>query len=143
MNETELKAVILTLLVDARHVQQIAPNAGTEARIKFAEKVLQQNSEKSESDIRNINSNITDRSGAADNEFIRDLEKLLGCRQVKLLFLVPLIHRKVGEVLKENGIPKEYARDAMEYSLELVRINPDLDWLDEHLEFQKGASCED
>ncbi|EOK8756244.1 hypothetical protein GQY66_RS07145 [Escherichia coli] len=76
-------------------------------------------------------------------EATRDLEELLGNRETKLLFLVPVIRQKVQDILEENGIPKEYARDAMEYSLELVRINPDLDWLDEHLEFQKGASCED
>ncbi|WP_340532037.1 hypothetical protein [Escherichia coli] len=128
MNETQLKHAIAMLLDDARYLQQIAPNAGTESRIKFAEKVLQQDSEKSESSTRNNpqekNSNTTDRNIASANEFMRDLEKLLGSRETKLLFLVPVIRNKVGEILEENGIPKEYMTDAMKYLLELVRITP-------------------
>ncbi|ECC3814886.1 hypothetical protein AIE71_02955 [Salmonella enterica subsp. enterica] len=40
MNETELKHVIALLLEDAKRLQQIAPNAGTEARIWIAQKTL-------------------------------------------------------------------------------------------------------
>ncbi|EEZ0270611.1 hypothetical protein E9H38_004443, partial [Escherichia coli] len=77
---------------------------------------------------------------ATGNEFIRNLEKLLGYRETKLLFLVPVIRKKVEDILEENGIPKEYMTDAMEYSLELVRITPDLTWLDEYQQqFEKGA----
>ncbi|EMM4390479.1 hypothetical protein WAD54_004955, partial [Escherichia coli] len=73
-------------------------------------------------------------------EAVRDLEKLFGYRETKLLFLVPVIRQKVEEILEENGIPKEYMTDAMEYSLELVRITPDLTWLDEYQQqFEKGA----
>lgn len=144
MNEKQLKHTIAILLDDARYLQQIAPNAGTEARIEIAEKVLQQGSEKSESSIRNTpeekSSNSTDRNIATGNEFIRNLEKLLGYRETKLLFLVPVIRKKVEDILEENGIPKEYMTDAMEYSLELVRITPDLTWLDEYQQqFEKGA----
>ncbi|EFG4706722.1 hypothetical protein BM922_000628 [Escherichia coli] len=73
-------------------------------------------------------------------EAVRGLEKLFGYRETKLLFLVPVIRQKVEEILEENGIPKEYMTDAMEYSLELVRITPDLTWLDEYQQqFEKGA----
>lgn len=40
MKETELKHVIAMLLEDAKHLQQIEPNAGTEARIWLANKTL-------------------------------------------------------------------------------------------------------
>ncbi|EFG0194710.1 hypothetical protein BK846_004261 [Escherichia coli] len=73
-------------------------------------------------------------------EATRDLEELLGNRETKLLFLVPVIRQKVQDILEENGIPKEYMPDAMEYSLELVRITPNLTWLDEYQQqFEKGA----
>ncbi len=36
MNETELKHVIALLLEDAKRLQQVEPNAGTEARIWLA-----------------------------------------------------------------------------------------------------------
>ncbi|MBB7555380.1 hypothetical protein HEM37_012745 [Escherichia coli] len=36
MNETELKHVIALLLEDAKRLQQLEPNAGTEARIWLA-----------------------------------------------------------------------------------------------------------
>ncbi|TQN81027.1 UNVERIFIED_ORG: hypothetical protein FHU00_0410 [Citrobacter freundii] len=40
MNETELKHVIALLLEDAKRLQQLEPNAGTEARIWIARKAL-------------------------------------------------------------------------------------------------------
>ncbi|EOE5887717.1 hypothetical protein ACKKIY_004589, partial [Salmonella enterica subsp. enterica serovar Brandenburg] len=40
MNETELKHVITLLLEDAKRLQQVEPNAGTEARIWIAQKTL-------------------------------------------------------------------------------------------------------
>lgn len=40
MNETELKHVIAMLLEDAKRLQQVEPNAGTEARIWLANKTL-------------------------------------------------------------------------------------------------------
>lgn len=40
MNETELKHVIVMLLEDAKRLQQVEPNAGTEARIWLANKTL-------------------------------------------------------------------------------------------------------
>ncbi|MEE7200258.1 hypothetical protein Q0S64_15655 [Escherichia coli O2:H6] len=144
MNETELKHIIALLLEDARQVYRLSPNSATQERIRMAEAALKQESEKSESSIRNIpeekNSNSTYRNIAACNEFMRDMEKLLGNRETKLLFLVPVIRQKVEETLEENGIPKEYMPDAMEYSLELVRITPDLTCLDEYQQqFEKGA----
>lgn len=42
MNETELKQVIAMLLEDAKRLQQVEPNAGTEARIAQAQCVLYQ-----------------------------------------------------------------------------------------------------
>ncbi|EJH1759593.1 TPA: hypothetical protein J1184_002634 [Escherichia coli] len=41
MNETELKHVIALLLEDAKRLQQLEPNAGTEARIRIAKKVME------------------------------------------------------------------------------------------------------
>ncbi|HBP4330484.1 TPA: hypothetical protein L5114_001912 [Escherichia coli] len=40
MNETELKHVIALLLEDAKRLQQLEPNAGTEARIWIAKRAL-------------------------------------------------------------------------------------------------------
>ncbi|ECD7244786.1 hypothetical protein LVO39_002534 [Salmonella enterica] len=40
MNETELKHVIAMLLEDAKRLQQVEPNAGTEARIWVANEAL-------------------------------------------------------------------------------------------------------
>ncbi|OQM43418.1 hypothetical protein BZK42_00490 [Citrobacter braakii] len=40
MNETELKHVIAMLLEDAKRLQQVELNAGTEARIWLANKTL-------------------------------------------------------------------------------------------------------
>lgn len=40
MEEVELKHVIVLLLEDARRLQQLEPNAGTEARIWLAKKCL-------------------------------------------------------------------------------------------------------
>lgn len=41
MNETELKHVIALLLEDAKRLQQLEPNAGTEARIWMAKQALE------------------------------------------------------------------------------------------------------
>ncbi|CAD5779894.1 hypothetical protein [Escherichia coli] len=41
MNETELKHIIALLLEDAKRLQQLEPNAGTEARIRIAKKVME------------------------------------------------------------------------------------------------------
>lgn len=41
MHETELKHVIALLLEDAKRLQQVEPNAGTEARILLAKKALE------------------------------------------------------------------------------------------------------
>ncbi|EFR6818633.1 hypothetical protein HYF16_000230 [Salmonella enterica] len=41
MNETELKHVIAMLLEDAKRLQQVEPNAGTEARIWVGRNALQ------------------------------------------------------------------------------------------------------
>lgn len=43
MSEQELKHVIAQLLEDARRLQQVEPNAGTEARIHVAENALGSN----------------------------------------------------------------------------------------------------
>lgn len=40
MNEQDLKHVIALLLEDAKRLQQIEPNAGTEARILLAKQAL-------------------------------------------------------------------------------------------------------
>lgn len=40
MDKTELKHVIALLLEDAKRLQQVEPNAGTEARIWLANKTL-------------------------------------------------------------------------------------------------------
>ncbi len=40
MNETELKHVIALLLEDAKRLQQLEPDAGTEARIWIAKRAL-------------------------------------------------------------------------------------------------------
>lgn len=40
MTETELKHVIAMLLEDAKRLQQVEPNAGTETRIWLANKTL-------------------------------------------------------------------------------------------------------
>lgn len=42
MKENELKHVIALLLEDAKRVQQIEPNAGTESRILLAQMLLQE-----------------------------------------------------------------------------------------------------
>lgn len=44
MSEKELKHVIALLLEDAKRLQQMEPNAGTEARIWFAKKNLSEES---------------------------------------------------------------------------------------------------
>ena len=41
MNETELKHVIALLLEDAKRLQQLEQNAGTEARIWIAKKAME------------------------------------------------------------------------------------------------------
>ncbi len=41
MSETELKHVIALLLEDAKRLQQLEPNAGTEARIWLAKEALE------------------------------------------------------------------------------------------------------
>lgn len=41
MKENELKHVIALLLEDAKRIQQIEPNAGTESRILLAQMLLQ------------------------------------------------------------------------------------------------------
>jgi len=45
MNETELRHVIALLLEDAKHLQQVQPNAGTEARIWIAKNALESGAE--------------------------------------------------------------------------------------------------
>lgn len=42
MKENELKHVIALLLEDAKRIQQIEPNAGTESRILLAKMLLQE-----------------------------------------------------------------------------------------------------
>ncbi|EHW2953946.1 hypothetical protein NJC63_003406 [Escherichia coli] len=41
MNETELKHVIALLLEDTKRLQQLEPNAGTEARILLALRAIE------------------------------------------------------------------------------------------------------
>jgi hypothetical protein len=45
MSEQELKHVIALLLEDAKRLQQVEPNAGTEARIWFAKNALESGDE--------------------------------------------------------------------------------------------------
>ncbi|ENB0845592.1 TPA: hypothetical protein P7X50_002510 [Escherichia coli] len=48
MNETELKHVIALLLEDAKRLQQLEPNAGTEARIRIAEATVRRHMRRNE-----------------------------------------------------------------------------------------------
>ncbi|EJC0772785.1 hypothetical protein MX107_000701 [Escherichia coli] len=62
MNETELKHVIALLLEDAKRLQQLEPNAGTEARIWIAKRAIQK------SDLTTINTASPDTSVCFINE---------------------------------------------------------------------------
>ncbi|HBA8920487.1 TPA: hypothetical protein J1257_004843 [Escherichia coli] len=62
MNETELKHVIALLLEDAKRLQQVEPNAGTEARIWIAKRAIKK------SNLTTINTASPDASGCFINK---------------------------------------------------------------------------
>lgn len=90
MNNVELKHVIALLLEDAKHLQAMEPNAGTEARIWLAKDLLQ----KSEASGRNEQENPA-RIDEIISYTMSRLQEAVSCtrkcssKQDKLAILVP------------------------------------------------------
>lgn len=109
MDKTELKHIIALLLEDAKRLQQVEPNAGTEARLGLAQKVLNTVCETSE------------HCGHVSDKMMSDNKNEMHIRRVKMLQVMPVLDKCISETLEENGIPGAYSLDAVRLLLAVYK----------------------